>query len=40
MLWKHRWNGDWFIKRAVDQPSLAWILDNQILISAYDEMLS
>jgi hypothetical protein len=40
MLWKSRWTGDWFLRRAADRPTRARIQDNQILISAYDEVLS
>ena len=40
MLRKSRWTGDWFLKRVADQPNGARIQDNQILISAYDEILS
>ena len=40
MFWKSRWTGDWFLRRAADQPNRAGIQDNQILISAYDERLS
>jgi hypothetical protein len=40
MLWKSRWTGDWFLRKAADQPNRARIQDNQILISAYDEILS
>jgi hypothetical protein len=29
----------WFLRRAADQPNRARIQDNQILISAYDEIL-
>ena len=38
MLWKSRWTGDWFLRRAADQPRRARTQDNQILISAYDEI--
>jgi hypothetical protein len=40
MLWKIRWTGDWFLRKAADQPNRARIQDNQILISASDEFLS
>jgi hypothetical protein len=40
MLWKSRWTDDWFLKRVAAQPNRALIQDNQILISAYDEILS
>ena len=40
MLWKIRWTGDWFLRKAADQPNRARIQDNQILISASDELLS
>ena len=40
MLWKSRWTGDWFLRKAADQPNRARIQDNQILISASDELLS
>jgi hypothetical protein len=40
MLWKSRWTGDWFLRRVADQPNGARIQDNQILISACDEILS
>ena len=40
MLWKSRWTGDWFLRKAADQPNRARIQDNQILISAYDEVLT
>ena len=40
MLWKSRWTGGWFLRRVADQPNRARIQDNQILISAYDEILS
>ena len=39
MLWKSRWIGDWFLRRAAGQLNRARIEDNQILISAYDEIL-
>ena len=40
MFWKSRWTGDWFLRRAADQPNRAGIQDNQILTSAFDEALS
>ena len=40
MLWKNRWTGGWFLRRAADQPKRARTQDNQILISAYDKILS
>ena len=40
MLWKNRWTGGWFLRRVADQPNRARTQDNQILISAYDEILS
>jgi hypothetical protein len=40
MLWKSRWTDDWFLKRVADQPNRARIQDNQILISAHDEIPS
>ena len=40
MPWKSRWTDDWFLKRVADQRNRARIQDNQILISAYDEILS
>ena len=40
MLWKSRWTGGWFLRRVADQPNRARTQDNQILISAYDEILS
>ena len=39
MLWKSRWIGDWFHRRAAGQLNRARIQDNQILISPYDEIL-
>jgi hypothetical protein len=39
MLWKSRWIGDWFPRRAAGQLNRARIQDNQILISAYDDIL-
>ena len=38
MLWKSRWIGDWFLRRAAGQLDRARMQDNQILISAYDEV--
>ena len=40
MLWKSRWTGGWFLRKVADQPNRARTQDNQILISAYDEILS
>ncbi len=40
MLWKSRWTGGWFLRRVAGQPNRARTQDNQILISAYDEILS
>jgi hypothetical protein len=39
MLWKSRWFGDWFLRRAADRLNRAGMQDNQSLISAYDEIL-
>lgn len=40
-LWTHRnrWIGDWFLRRAAGQLNRARMQDNQISISAYDEIL-
>ena len=40
VLWKSRWTGDWFLRRAVDQPNRGRIQNNQILISAHAEVRS
>ena len=40
MLWKNRWTAGWFLRRVADQPNRPRTQDNQILISAYDEILS
>ena len=40
MLWKSRWSGGCPLRRVVDRPNCARIQDNQILISAYHEILS
>ena len=39
MLWKSRWIGGWFLRRAPGQLNRARMQDNQILISAYDKIL-
>ena len=39
-LWKSRWSGICPLRRVVDQPNCARTQDNQILISAYHEILS
>jgi len=38
--WNSRWTGAWFLRKAADPPNRARIQDNQILITAYDEVLS
>jgi len=39
VLWNSRSIGDWFLRRAADRLNHAWMQDNQILISASDEIL-
>jgi hypothetical protein len=40
MLWKSPWIGDWFLRRAAGLLDRTRIQGNQILISAYDEILN
>jgi RHS repeat-associated protein len=40
MVWKSRWTGVWFLRKVADQPNRVRMQGNQILISAYDEILN
>ena len=39
MLWKSRWTDDWFLRRGQTGQTAPGYQDNQISISAYDEIL-